>query len=68
MTFTNKFKDIKKFYIFIIVSIVFFNTILISKLYANAFKINEIEVSADFDLNFDKKKFLIKLLSWLLFV
>ena len=56
MTFTNKFKDIKKFYIFIIVSIVFFNTILISKLYANAFKINEIEVSEDFDLNFDKKK------------
>ena len=56
MIFTNKFKDIKKFYTIIIVSIVFFNAILISKLHANSFKINEIEVEEDFNLNFNKKK------------
>ena len=56
MTFTNKFKDIKKFYTFIIVAILFFNTLLVSKLNANVFKINEIEVSEVFDLNFNKRK------------
>ena len=52
MIFTNKFKDIKKFYSIIIVFIVFFNAILISKLHANSFKINEIEVKEDFNLNY----------------
>ena len=56
MIFTNKFKDIKKFYTIIIVSIVFFNAILISKLHANSLKINGIEVKEDFNLNFNKKK------------
>ena len=56
MIFTNKFKDIKKFYTIIIVFIVFFNAILISKLHANSLKINGIEVKEDFNLNFNKKK------------
>ena len=56
MIFTNKFKYIKKFYTIIIVFIVFFNAILISKLHANSLKINGIEVKEDFNLNFNKKK------------
>ena len=56
MTFKCKFKNIKKFYKIFIVFVIFFNTILISKLNANSFKINEIEVSEDFNLDFNKKK------------
>ena len=56
MTFKCKFKNIKKFYKIFIVFVIFFNTILISKLNANSFKINEIEVSEDFNLVFNKKK------------
>jgi len=56
MTFTNKFKDLKKFYTIFIIIILFFNTAFISSLYANSFKINEIEVSQDFNLDFNKKK------------
>ena len=56
MTFTNKFKDLKKFYTIFIIIFLFFNTALISNLYANSFKISEIEVSQDFNLDFNKKK------------
>ncbi len=56
MFFTNKFINFKKFYIFFFIFVLFINTKLTAKLYANTFKINEIEVSEDFDLNFDKKK------------
>ena len=56
MTFTNKFKDLKKFYTIFIIIILFLNTALISNLYANSFKISEIEVSQDFNLDFNKKK------------
>jgi hypothetical protein len=56
MTFTNKFKDLKKFYTIFIVTILFLNTALISNLHANSFKISEIEVSEDFNLDFNKKK------------
>ena len=56
MTFTNKFKDLKKFYTIFIIIILFFNTALICSLHANSFKISEIEVSQDFNLDFNKKK------------
>jgi len=56
MTFTNKFKDLKKFYTIFIIIILFFNTALISSLHANSFKISDIEVSQDFNLDFNKKK------------
>ena len=56
MTFTNKFKDLKKFYTIFIIIILFFNTALICRLHANSFKISEIEVSQDFNLDFNKKK------------
>ena len=56
MTFTNKFKDLKKFYTIFIIIILFLNTALISNLHANSFKISEIEVSQDFNLDFNKKK------------
>ena len=56
MTFTNKFKDLKKFYTIFITIILFFNTPMICSLHANAFKISEIEVSQDFNLDFNKKK------------
>ena len=56
MTFTNKFKDLKKFYTIFIITILFLNIALISSLHANSFKIREIEVSQDFNLDFNKKK------------
>ena len=56
MTFTNKFKDLKKFYTIFIIITLFLNTALISSLHANSFKISGIEVSQDFNLDFNKKK------------
>ena len=56
MTFKNKFENMNNFCKFVLIFIIFFNTILISKLHANSFKINEIEVSEDFNLDFNKKK------------
>ena len=56
MTFTNKFKDLKKFYTIFIIIILFLNTTLISSLHADSFKISDIEVSQDFNLDFNKKK------------
>ena len=56
MTFTNKFIDLKKFYTIFIIIILFLNTTLISSLRANSFKISDIEVSQDFNLDFNKKK------------
>ena len=56
MTFKNKFENMNNFCKFVLIFIIFFNTILISKLHANSFQINEIEISEDFNLNFNKKK------------
>ncbi len=56
MTFINKFKDLKKFYTIFIIIILFLNTALISSLHANSFKISDIEVSQDFNLDFNKTK------------
>ena len=56
MIFICKLKILKKFLNFIFFFIIFFNSILISKLHANSFNINEIEVSEDFNLDFNKKK------------
>ena len=56
MTFTNKFKDLKKFYTIFIITILFLNTALICSLHANSFKISEIEVSQEFNLDFNKEK------------
>ena len=53
MIFKYKFKKILKFLILFFIHINFF---LISTLYANSFNINEIEVSEDFNLDFNKKK------------
>ena len=56
MTFKNIFENINNLCKFVLVFVILFNTILISKLHANSFKINEIEVSEDFNLDFNKKK------------
>ena len=56
MTFKCELEIIKKFCKFVIFIVIFFNSILISKLHANSFNINEIEVSEDFNLDFNKKK------------
>ncbi len=56
MIFKYILKNEIKFLKFFILLIIFFNTFLISKLHANSFKINEIEVSEDFNLDFNKKK------------
>ena len=42
MTFKCEFEIIKKFCKFVFFIVIFFNSILISKLHANSFKINEI--------------------------
>ncbi len=51
-----KFENFIRFCKFIFIFFIFFNIILISKLHANQFKINEIEISEDFNLDFNKKK------------
>ena len=56
MSLKSKIEIIKKLCKFIFFFTIFFNSILISKLHANSFKINEIEVSEDFNLDFNKKK------------
>ncbi len=56
MTPKCKFENIKRFINFVLLFFIFFNYILISKLHANSFKINEIEVSENFNLDFNKKK------------
>ena len=56
MSFIYKIKNIKKICKIFIFFIIFFNITLISRLHANPFDINEIEVSEDFNLNFNKKK------------
>ncbi len=56
MIFTYKLKNIRKLCKLFIIFSIFFNFSLISKLQANSFKINEIEVSEDFNLDFNKKK------------
>ena len=56
MIITNKFKEINFFFSIIVIFTLFFNVSLISDLYAFSFKITDIEVSEDFNLNFNKKK------------
>ena len=56
MLFINKLKKFKKIYLIIITSVLFLNTFLILEIHAVSFKISEIEISEDFDLNFNKKK------------
>ena len=56
MTSKNKFENMSNLCKFVFIFVIFFNTLLISKLHANSFKINEIEVSEDFNLDFNKKK------------
>ena len=56
MPFKNKIKKFKKIYFIIITSVLFLNTFLIAELKAESFKISELEVSEQFDLNFNKSK------------
>ena len=56
MIFKPKFADIVKFFSFTFIFVIFFNFILIPKIHAKSFKINEIEISEDFNLDFNKKK------------
>jgi len=56
MLFINKLKKFKKIYLIIITIFLFLNTFLISEIYADSFKISEIEISEDFDLKFNKNK------------
>ena len=56
MILPNKLKNFKKFSEIVFIIILFFNTIFIFKLHANSFKITEIEVSENFNLNFNKNK------------
>ena len=56
MSFTKKFKDIKKLFTIIFLFILFINTTFLCNLHAVSFKVSEIEISEDFDLNFDKTK------------
>ena len=56
MYFINKLKNYKKLNLIIITSILFLNTILTLNLHAVSFKVSEIEVSEQFDLDFNKKK------------
>ncbi len=50
------FEVIKKIFMFIVIFFIIINNLLISKLNANSFNINEVEVSEDFNLDFNKKK------------
>ena len=56
MPFINKLKKFKKIYFIIITSVLFLNIFLIVEIKAESFKISEIEVSEQFDLNFNKSK------------
>ena len=56
MAFINKLKKFKKIYLIIITSVLFLNTFLILEIQAVSFKIAEIEISEDFDLNFNKRR------------
>ena len=56
MIITNKFKEIKNFFSIIFIFTLFFKFLIISNLYALSFKMTNIEVYEDFNLNFNKKK------------
>jgi len=56
MFYLNKFNKYIRLYIFFLGSILFLNLILTSNSYGNTFKIINIEVSEEFDLNFKKEK------------
>ena len=56
MLFINKLKKFKKIYLTIITSVLFLNTFLILEIHAVSFKVSDIQISEDFDLNFNKKK------------
>ena len=56
MIFKHKRESNKNISKFILILFIFSNTFLLSNLYANTFQIKEIEVSEDFNLNFNKGK------------
>ena len=56
MFITNKSHNLKKLYIFFFVTVLLINLLSTSRLYGNSFNITEIQVSEDFNLNFNKKK------------
>ena len=56
MTIRYKMRGVNNLSKFVVIFFIFLSTVLISNLQANSFSINEIEVSEDFNLNFNKKK------------
>tara|TARA_Y100000590_G_scaffold469663_1_gene658962 strand:- start:581 stop:1660 length:1080 start_codon:yes stop_codon:yes gene_type:complete len=56
MFFINKLNNFKNIFIIIITSVLFLNTVLTLKLYAASFKVSKLEISEEFDLDFNKKK------------
>ena len=56
MLFINKLNNLKNISLIIITSVLFLNTLLTLKLRAASFNITELEISEEFDLDFNKKK------------
>ena len=56
MLFINKLNNFKNIFIIIVTSILFFNILLNLKLQAASFNITELEISEEFDMDFNKKK------------
>ena len=56
MLFINKLNNFKNIFIIIVTSILFLNILLNLKLQAASFNITELEISEEFDLDFNKKK------------
>ena len=56
MIFNSKLEINKNLSKLIFILFILFNSILIPQLHANSFQIKEIEISEDFNLNFNKKK------------
>ncbi len=56
MQFKKKFSNLNKLYIFFFYFILFINILSISKVCASSFKIKDLEITAPFDVNFNKEK------------
>ena len=56
MLFINKLNNFKNIFLIIITSVLFLNILLTLKLHAASFNITELEISEEFDLDFNKKK------------
>ena len=56
MFFINKLTNSKNIFLIIITSVLFLNTLLTLKIHASSFNVTEIEISEEFDLDFNKKK------------